>query len=429
MSTSEEDEVIRRLLSMYDGNESSDMHWFGENLRDSSGYLLFSSLYFDETIPLNLSNGLNEADTFIFHLQDSIPFYLKTEIDSVYYDNDLNDSVKSIHLTLLNTLLEEEEINYNIFNSSLSTYSVGDCFIPLLYIEASTINKYIRISKNNGIIEIPNLAFYPYCKSYKKYITVDSLKQMLSTPVLKVGDRFEEVSKNLNSNYFYQYEYATEITAFQDFTQDSILAYSAKRWKKRVPYNGYQNTIIPESTYDSEFILNFHYGYNSYIFNGLDKNKNSESYFLRINSVWGFPFLEKVNGRYLPLNDENYDEICHLVNITDMYSSQASLSGYYSERCLMYYNINGQEHGISNHLDIEKLDPVSSSLQVVYKNCQLEFNYPLTFNAKLYSIEGELLNEFKNKVEKKHFNIQCLNKGIYILRLDNYNQVFKIIVE
>lgn len=434
MSTSEEDQLIRELLATYNGNESPDMHWFGENLRDSSGYLLFSSLYFNETIKLNLLGNLYETDTFIFHTQDSIPYYLKTKVDSIYYDNDLNDSIKSINITLLNALFEEEEIDYDIFDFPPYGYGVGACFVSLLYVEASTNNKHIRIGKNSGIIEIPNLTFYPYCKSYEKYITVDSLKQFLSTPMLNIGDRYEEVSKSLSlyNDYMYQYEYATEITAFQNLSQDSIFSYSAKRWKKRVPYNGYQNNMTPEYTYDSEFVINISYSYNSYFFNGLDKNKNSESYFLKMNSIWGLPFLERVNGQYIPLSYENNNELCHLVNITDMYSSQAALSGLYSESCLSYYNINGQENGTSNHLNVkeqEKLndiiyDPVSKHIYIKSLDMSNKSEY------EIVNMLGQIitLGKLEMSIDVSHID----RSGVYLLKTqlsNNKINSFKFIIE
>lgn len=49
---------------------SANSHWFGKKLEDLSGYLKMNSLFFDESIAINLKGMLHEADTQGFVLDD-----------------------------------------------------------------------------------------------------------------------------------------------------------------------------------------------------------------------------------------------------------------------------------------------------------------------------------------------------------------------
>ena len=429
MSTSEEDEVIRYLLSTYDGNESPNTHWFGDNLRDSLGYLLFNSLYFDETIHVDLTGELHHADTSMFNLNDSVSYYIRSSVDSVYYDMVINDSIKAISLTLLDAQLAEEEIEYDITDFSGFPVSPGQCLNPLLLVSVSTHGKQILIGKNNGIIEMPNLAFYPYCRSFRKHITIDSLESFLSTPILHVGDRYEMVSKNLdlNINIIEQYEYATEVTDMMNLTASSEFVYTVKYWKNRVPYDGYQSFVNPESYYEDDKVITLSYDYDSYIFNGLNENKDDKSYFLRMNSYWGLPLLEPVSGSYLPLNMEEDIEFAHLINLDFMYAKEYAVSGINDEQCLTYYSIDGEEFGSSNNLELEELD-VENNMQLTYQNGILKSNLPLSGLINIYSVNGQEISTVMITEPLTEIQLSYINKGVYFIRIKDVNRTIKFVV-
>lgn len=429
MSTSEEDEVIRYVVSEYDFNPSEDMHWFGQDLKDSLGVLQFSSLYFNEILEIDLHGELYQADTQLFYLNDSIPYYLSVRTDSFYFDGNLNDSIKQISLRLLNAQYEEEEMDYDITDFPGDPSSVGACFNALLNVSFSTYNKQILIGKTQGIIEIPNLTFYPYCKSYKKSISVDSLHHILTTPLLQVGDRYEMVNKNLdlNSYQFDQFEYATEITHMSNVTANAEFVYTVKQWKNRVPYSGYQNYVNPESSYEDNKVITIPYGYNNIIFNGINENIGGKVYFLRMHSYWGLPMLEPLNGSYLPLNIDNEVEYVSLINVVNIHSKQYALSGYYDENCLTYYKIGDLEFGTTNMLEIDEWS-TDHTISILYQNGRLTSNLPLTGLVQVYSVNGQelyskILTESVTELQELK-----LNKGVYFLRLEGDNKTVKFVV-
>ncbi len=406
------DDFVGTTINNYPENER---HFFGNSMEQSSGIFKFKSSFLNDVIEIDMSAPLHQSDTQMIQYNTGETYYLNTYVDSIYFDPILNDTLKSIQLILLDSLYTEEVFTEEVY----SPYHVINCVGPIFKTIITSENIRILIGKITGVREIPSLGMYPRSKMYTYYKTVDEIKSILSQPVLLPGDVFEVHMSDENFAFqtLEEYRSKTKITSYTIDAASETINYTAEYWKKDI------SDPTPVLTYNSAKLISMNYGFDNYIFNGFNKNKNNFEYVLRMDSEWGYPVLTP-SGQGTTLTSGVPVKFCHLHNIGELNVYSSMLNKRLYVECISYSNINGVENGTSNNLGIES--SLSFPLQVVNKSGLLIFNKAIEGHVQLYSIDGkQVLNQY---IESPIQTIALpeLTDGIYFLRMDAQQDIIKV---
>lgn len=149
----------RHTINEYPQNE---WHFFGNNVKQSLGVFKFKSSFVNDVIEIDLTAPLHLSDTQMIQYNTGETYYLNTYVDSIYFDPILNDTLKSIRFTLLDSLYTEQVYTEEV-RDALNGFSCGDSEFKTTI---TTEGIRILIGKTTGIREIPTLGMYPRCKMY-----------------------------------------------------------------------------------------------------------------------------------------------------------------------------------------------------------------------------------------------------------------------
>ena len=389
-------------------------HWFGEDLSVTSGHLNFSSMFFDEYIDINLNMELGDHYITPFYLNNE-KHHVKIVVGDVYFDQDANDTLKSIQLILLDSSLN----NVSYESKDYPPYDNGCMHSILLRQAFSSEEKRILIGKTTGVHEIPNLAFYPFCRSYKPYKTSTELFEVLKTPILHSGDVIQgsKRSHNAFNGNSSGYKFRYKITDLYINTVEERLEYIYESWVED------KNTR--ELTYKDNQTMTMSYGTYDEIFNGVDTvSDGRQPRLLLMDSHWGLPIIRTIRRYDIhPLTE--FDVLGHLLHVIDLNSSGSTSLNILSE-CLTYYNISGQEYGEDDEFYVTAMDSPEGFQAVLFKN-EIEVNKPITGDVLIYNLNGALVQTVNMNAVSSTIPISSLDFGVYMVCFKEVNKVMKLV--
>lgn len=391
-------------------------HWFGKDLNYSSGHLTFNSLIFDDSLNINLNGSIHEADTQDIYINDSL-FYFAYSVDSIYYDQTLNDTLKSIKIALLGQNFDPVLTEYQPHDYLLdSTFHFYHCLNSLLDVTYSTNNRRILIGKTTGIQEIPNLAFYPYCGLYKKYVSVDSLKHRLTIPMFETGDRIDETVVHVSGitwDSSSRVESKKVITSLYINPFTETYDYTADYWERTYDYfdgdSIISETFEPNKPYSTSYTV-----YNSSIFGSLNQPP------IHMNTEWGIPMVGHVN-----MNGAHFSGGANFANLSIMSNSESG-QPYLDSRCVTYHTLNDEEFGSMHNIDVE--ENIAEPFESWLTQETLFFNTPIQGRVSIYSIDGKQVASMSTPDQSLSIPIANLESGMYLVVLHKLNTTVKIIV-
>lgn len=417
--------VTDMTLPSYQSTDPAGIHWFGDQLDYNMGILSFKSVFSDETLTIDLNAEIGAIDSQSFMI-DNESFYLLVETDNQYFDTDINDSVKSITLTLTDHQFIPKE-----FNFSPNTTSENCTDVDMFNLGYSSLNKKILIGKTTGLQEIPNLAFYPFCRSFSKYKTVGEVKTILLDSHLEIGDVIQGTSRQFyvgsgNSNI--NYDYSMVITDVElDVTGDRYI-YTAEYSENTTPLDA-TPTIETES--DKEFEVKL---YSNDLFTGNEQQGNGFGTMLHMDSKWGYPYIQNIHQQPFPTGGLIGFQLAYLQTMTHadvtIENEPGEVSGGRNQvDCITYYNINGVQFGTEEALSLEDHENIGS-LQLGMNNNVISLNKAIRDIVNIYDINGRQISSIHLMENTDTFNSPVkLESGVYFVQFKEANKTFKLIVE
>jgi len=413
MNTAQEFEILRSTKPLSIPHINSDnlsAHWLGDSLQYNDGILKFKSLVFDTQFEINFNLTTHSSDTQSIELEDNVMNYFRYYIDSTFYDAELGDTLKSINIQLLDSNYEQIMETYESSFPLFEQYPA--CLNSLADIDRSSYNNRILIGKSTGIKEMPNLAFYPYCSTFKKHITVDSLKQLLSQPLFEVGDRIDHtyIAQGIVTNYFVEYQYKKVIILSGVNPANKTFNFAMNVWERKIDL--LTNTIIEENFYPAQ-VQSHSYDYGDFIF---------DNAFARLNSDWGIPLI----GYYS--NVIGFPEAsANFAGITTLEYDLSQASSAIKSNCVTYHTLNDEPFGDIHNFDINEFTP--KQLQVIYTNGSLLFNEDISSNLELLTIDGKQILSNIQVINAREVQLpNYLQSGMYLVILKEFNVAYKIVV-
>ena len=408
-------------LESYDALDSVGTHWFGDELNYSGGILSFETVFSDQIFTVDLQAEVGTIDSQSFTM-DNNQFYLLVETESQSFDSSLNDSVKTITLTLTDSLFAPKTFSHNPVDTSdictdVNMYDLG----------YTSLNKSIIVGKTTGIQTIPNLVFYPFCRSFTKYKTVDELQTIMQGYHLDVGDIIEGTYNHLTigpPQGSLVSEFRREITGFTHDVINNSYNYNFEyTWK--IDPNTIDETIIYEPNDHIVFDLASHEIYTGTHENGIGR-------MLRMNSKWGYPFFQMTSLQPFPAGGLvygilGYMEYIHHGDVTLPTIPGEVSSGRDILECITYYNIGGVEFGEEGTLSIPEPEDIDA-FQVAFNNGVLKFNTAIKGQVHVYDVNGKRIADYALGEETDMLKFpEHINKGVYIIRFEDINEVVKVV--
>lgn len=412
--------VTDLALTVTQNASENEAHWFGDQLQYNAGILSFQSVFSNQVLTIDVMASVGHINYQSFYIDNQM-FYLWTEIEDQTFNATLNDSIKSIKLTLTDSLFAPKAFTFNTSESSdictdIEMYNLG----------YSSENKRLLIGKNTGIQEIPNLAFYPFCRLFTKYKTIAEVKEELLDHHLNVGDIVEGSDKDIfvGSPIVSYYHYKKSITSVQlDLINDEYI-YLAEYTQIADP-----NTVDEVVTVDPqrEFKVRL---WSDDIFTGVT-NALGFGKMLRMESKWNYPYIQITNEEPYPSGGIVFGQVglVQYIGFGDatLPVLDSEINGNQSiVDCITYYNINNNQFGVENMFSNTELEQ-DSELGAVLTGSEIVFNKQITGKIDIYQSNGQFIKTYNTTDLVNRLPIHKLDLGIYFVHIKHLNKTLKLL--
>ena len=379
----------------------------------------------ENQIPIDLSHNIGESDTVYVQVPSTnsgLSFHVKITYDELEISSE--DTIKHYSFDLLDENYEETDFNYNSLNWE-APFNIED--------------QVFSISKHNGILSSPAFYYFPSSRqyNYKAKITelLDLSKQHAYTVFSnQVGDEihterlrnyFLDSSKESSKKIYVDQEFNESLNAFisvidvwtrKDSTkyifEDDVYLKTFTTSFDQVTDTTYLddypnlNRVIPDG-FPHSFSTN---NKNGYFYRDYD-----HSYLKQERSA--FFYSEELGVTISPEFDGTFSHSQFQHHTGGEYYGDSGGFGGQSWYKVLYYNINGETWGepITESYLLEASDELFAKPQLVIKNNSILLNNADKYeNARIYSINGVLIQFFTKDNLQQEIDIQHLKKGIYI---------------
>lgn len=409
-------------LTVTQSPSDNEVHWFGDQFAYDSGVLSFQSVFSNDVLNIDVMAPVGHVDSQSFYMDNNL-FYLLTEIESNTFNLMLNDSIKTITLTLTDSLFSPKEYAFNLEEPSemctdLEMFNLG----------YSSENKQVQIGKNTGLQEIPNLAFYPFCRSFVKYQTILEVKSELLNHHLNVGDIIEGSDRDSfvgSSVLSYKHHKKTINSVQLDILNDEyvyITEYTEKSKPNTIDevVNVYPQQVFKVKLWSDDF------------FTGVP-NATGFGKMLRMESKWNYPYIQIIHQEPYPSGAMVFGQIGLVTYIgfgdATLPTLDTEVSGSQNiVDCITYYNIDGEEFGVEHMFSSEEFNQPNELIGVL-DGSEIVLNKNVKGDIQIYQTNGQLLYTYTTDIDVKNIPINHLETGLYLVYFKHINKTLKLFKE